>query len=641
MKYSNGTWWPSLLGACLFALFSTAHAQPAATAAAGNALPKHFFMPSGAFKPTGSAAPGVASPTQHALSRKFKAPPPLTQIALYASPTTRTYLGFGGLDATAAVRTWENFFRKYRIPYQTVVGVDVLEAMGPGVLVLPSQVALSEREMAAIAGFRARGGSVLATWLNGVRGPGGEWLGFSFMERALDARVVGDTANDGDVNYIMTHGDGPITYNMPAGQRVWLDRVEGVYPLRMVGDQSAASVMDWGRSILLDRALDVIVFSEKLQPSTNVSRSVVLGYAEQQWLSTDPAATEAVAYNALLWLLRQPSVHLAAWPYPFTNAVSFSVEAAEKVDQVDIKFSKQIEKIGARATYYLLTQKAAASAEGLRTLLAQGHDLGYLGDDFEGFRGQAEDKQRTRLLAMQQQLKSAGLAVGTDRGFAAPMDSLDKTTAALVNELGLGHFLSLSDLSEARLPVLVPRAAGEASKEPSLVLLPRTMGNPEALIDADPADGLRQFLKELDVSLAMGGLSLLRFPNQSLLTEDDWKSIFDRLKESAPRGWFALNGQIAQWWRERSQVVVGMDVSSGTPKLTVTINTKAPLTYPPAVVVSVPIPYSGVILVPDGHAHALTTTTALDPWRVAVSLKGLPPGTYQWSMAFDLPTRSN
>lgn len=590
-------------------------------------LPKNLFKsPEKAIKTTSPQTP-LPAPVVVA----GRTPPLKTMVWLYASPSTQALMETGGIDFKVQLRVWESFLRKYRIPFKTINTVDLLESSAPGVLVLPSLVALSEREKLAVSKFRSQGGGVLATWLTGVRDAKGAWQGFSFMENVLDTRVLGDTAIDEESNFLMPHGDGPITHNLPAGQRIWLERVPDMYPLRLLGQQSAASIMDWSRNSVQGKTLSSMVFAEKAQSTGALSRSVVLGYPERLWMSTDPKMMDAIAHNALRWLLRYPVVYLAAWPYPFTNAISMAVQAPEIVDDVDVKFSHWFEGVGARATYYVVTEILPKSTDALKKLQAKGHEIGYLSDHFEGFKGQPENTQSKRLMTMQQQMKEASLLVGADSGFSAPMDSFDKTTVALLNQLRLGHYLAGNDGTDGRLPV---RSVG--TNESSLVMLPRTISGPEDLMnEGDPDEGLQQFLAELDLAQSMGSLSIVRFPNQSLLADDQLKPIFDQLRNSKKTSWLALNSQVAHWWRERSRVAAVLEMSSGTAKLSVTIDGTAPMNRPASVVVNLPEANSSLRLLADGHTYKLSTSTVLDPWRVAVSLEGLPPGSYRWLMQFD------
>ncbi len=557
-------------------------------------------------------------------------------VWLYESSTAKVYSQAAGIDFKTQMRVWEIFLRKYRIPYKTIATVDMLENSVPGVVVLPSLVALTDREKKAIAKFRAKGGGVLATWLTGVRDGDGAWQGFSFMDEVLNTRVLGDTSGEEDVNFLITHGDGPMTYNLPAGQRVWLERVKDIYPLRLQGQQSAASILDWSRNVLPDQVNSSIAFGEQLQTSGLLSRAVVLGYPERLWMSADPKTMEAIAHNSLLWLLRQTVVHLAAWPYPFASAFSFVIESPEVVDDVDIRFAQRIEKLGGRATFYLVTGGLAKSVDTLAKLQSKGHDLAFMGNTFEVFKGYSEKEQVKRLLTMQRQMNESGLSMGGDAGFIAPLHALDQTTVALLGQLGMGHYLASNDATDHLLPKSLAHEADANSGASQLVLLTLALNAPEDLInEGDPDEGLKRFLAELDVYSTTGGLSLVRFPNQSILTDEQLNPIFDRLGQQTGSSWFALNSQVASWWRERSRVNVDLDVSTGVPRMVVTIAGSAPLNFSAAAIVNLPFAHDSLRLLPDGHTHQLSNFTALDPWRVAVSLAGLPPGTYRWLMNFD------
>ena len=160
-------------------------------------------------------------------------------------------LPHGGVDAKVNIRIWETFLRKYNITFRIVSSIEQLEGIQSGVLLLPSSVALSEREKQAVIGFRAKGGSVLASWLTGVRNEKGEWRGFDFMANALDTMVVGNTEEAEDDTFMMPYGDSPITHHLPAGLRVWLARPKEWYPLRLIGRHPAAQIMDWSRAIYI------------------------------------------------------------------------------------------------------------------------------------------------------------------------------------------------------------------------------------------------------------------------------------------------------------------------------------------------------------------------------------------------------
>ena len=633
----------------LIFLQGCAAVQPTPTrevSAAVAGIPVGFFVPKGVFGPGGGdagrkaelgrqPASTFASALGSGLTARL-----VPEVVLYASPTTNAFFSSGGFDAKLNTQVWEVFLRKYNIPFRVVASVDQLEKALPGILLMPSSVALTSRERLAVAGFRDKGGSVLASWLSGVRDENAAWKGFGFMEGTLNAKVVGDTQADKDDNFMIVHGDSPISHSLLAGLRVWLERVEGFYPLRLEGGHAAANIMDWSRTFVSGKSSGVIVFDERKQPSGLNSRSVVLGYSERLWRSADPKLMEAIAHNALSWLLRQPAAYLSAWPQPYTSAFVMGVETIDTVVDADMRFAKMLEEAGGRATYYVLGDTASKSADLLKKLQARGHEIAYFGDRFEGFRDQPAGTQIKRLESMRQSIKDAGVTLGVDAGFSAPMESYDKTTERLVNESAFGHFVAFKNVTDARLPFIEGGTAATEQTTRSLVVLPRTQTGPEEWMEeGDPDEGLRTFLDEFALAEAMSGLSFVRVPNQSLMTSDQLEVLFKYLKTRSNRMWLATAGQVSQWWRDRQFVSAALEAGPDAPVLVVKITTGKSLSRPLSVWVNVPESGSSLRLADNGAGIKPPQTAAVDTWRASIILDGLPPGEHRWNIYFDRSVR--
>lgn len=635
------------VGLALVLLPLAAGAQPLpsnASSGAASGPPVDFFVPAGFFKKLAADpkpatdAPGTAVTPRAAAAWPFvPAAPMVPKVLLYASPTTSAFFATGGFDAKDNIRTWEVFLRKYRIPFQVLPSVEQLEKSQAGVLLLPSTVALSERERQAVIDFRAKGGGVLASWLTGVRGEKGEWRGLDFMRKALDVRVVGNTEADENDIFMMPYGDNPVTHNLPAGWRIWLERVKNWYPLRLVATHPAANIMDWSRTVVADKPSTTIVFDEQVQFSGRPSRSVVLGYPERLWLSADPKLLEAIAHNALMWLLRQPDAYVAAWPDPYASAFVLALDSADDFADADLNFAKQFEEAGGRATYYVLSENVKRSADILKKIQARGHELAFLGDRFKGFKDQSSAEQAKRLDTMRQEVKDAGINIATEAGFHAPMESYDKTTERLLAEHSFGHYVAFMDGSDGRLPFFPTVGAGAAKTAVTLVGLPRTQGGPEDE-DRDPATGLQGFFSELDLAQQMAGLAVVRMPSQSSLDKGQTTEFFKQLKARGNSMWLATGGQVADWWRERARVSARLESSAMAPLLTVTITGGGPSKRAAAVWVNLPETGSVLRLVPAGAYAKLPKTASVDPWRTALVLDGFAPGEYQWYLYFGHPT---
>ncbi len=563
--------------------------------------------------------------------------PIVPKVMLYASPATSAVLSKGGFNAAENVRTWDVFLRKYGFPSQTVTSVEQLEKLMPGVLVLPSAVALSEREKQAVINFRSKGGSVLASWLTGVRDENGEWRGFGFMENSLDVKVVGNNEAEKDDSFLMPHGDNPVTHALPSGQRIWMEHAKDWYPLRLVGRYPAASVMDWSRTVTVGKPNTTIVFDERRQPAGNLSRSVVLGYSERLWRSGDPKALEAIAHNALMWLLRQPDAYVSNWPYPYASALVMAVGAYEVVVDVDLLFAKLFEDAGGRATYYMLSENALKSAKVLKQIQARGHEVAYHGDRFEGLKDLTLAVQTKRLDTMVNEMKTAGFDISGNAGFDPPMASYDQTTEKLLKERGVGHILAFMGTTDARLPYFAAMDAGNSRQGNAMVVLPRTQNGPEDLMESDPDLGLETFFGEINLVDQMAGLSVASVPNQSLLTTEQQAEIFKFLKARRDRMWLATAGQVADWWRERDQVSARLESGATGPQLTVTVKGRDRLKRAVAVWVNLPESGTSMRLVARGNYEKSPKIAGVDAWRSAVVLDGMAPGEYQWQVHFDRP----
>ena len=600
-----------------------------------------FFVPAGIFgklttDTTPPPAPSTEATAASAVLSATLSSPFTVEVLLYASPTTHNYFAKGGIDANVNIQQWEIFLRKYKIPFQIVASVDKLEKAQPRVLLLPSSVALSEREKQAVANFRAKGGGVLASWLTGVRGERGEWQGFGFMENTLDVKVLGNTEADENDNFMMPHGDSPVTHSLPAGMRIWLERPKDWYSLRLSGRYPTAQIMDWSRTFVLAKPTSTIVFDERPQPSGQLSRSVVLGYPERLWLSADPKLLEAIAHNSLMWLLRRPDAYLSAWPYPYKSAFVLAVDSADAILDIDVAFAESFEEIGGRATYYILSDNAAKSANNLKKISARGHEINYHGDSFAGFKDQSSAVQGGRLDAMVKGLKSAGVEVAEDAGFHAPMESYDKNTEKLLKERAFGHYIAFMDSTEARLPFLTQGQVGVDQLAKSVVVLPRTQNGPEdSMEEGDAEVGLKTFLSELNLSEQMGGLSVARVSNQSSLTAAQSGEIFKYLKARGDQMWLATSGQVADWWRERARVTARLESGLTAPQLTVTVKSGPPLKQAATVLINLPESGNTVRLVARGSYEKSPKVVHVDAWRAAVVLNGLAAGEYQWFVYFN------
>lgn len=602
-----------------------------------NTGPALMPVPAGVTVPTASVQPSpmpvLATPAD---TKKPVAAPNSTGpgVLLYISPATKSYFAQSGIDVGAGPAVWGAFLSKYKIPFVVSANVAAIEQMAQSdVLLLPTAAALTQQEMAAIEGARLRGISVLSTWLTGVRDETGTWRGFDFMERVLGVRVVGNTATTEDDVFMIMHGDSPIAHSRPAGTRVWTERSQDFLPLRLEGNHYAAQIMDWSRSFSRDKQSGLVVFDEKKTVGGQYSRNVVFGYSENAWTSASPLEVEALAHNALAWLFRQPDAYLAAWPFPHKSAVLIAVQGGEELMEVDYEFAKDYEAVGGRATFFLLPETISNSSGLTKRIQKRGHEIAYSGDKFTGFKGQSRQVQGQRLDSMKKSFDDLSIPIFEGGGFYAPLDSYDKNTEDLLMEKGFNYFLAAADSSESRLPHLLRPTD---SSKPPLVVLPRTQPGPEDHMErGDPREGLQTFVEELDQVSAMGGLSVVRLPAQTILTENQLDQVFGHLKERQNDLWMRSASEISRWWRERAAVEVRLEPNAKGPLLVVSVSGTSTAPRGAMVLVNVPNMYSRLRLEPADLDDPVPPVVKIDDWRMAVGLGGLQPGEYCWYLNFE------
>ena len=589
-----------------------------------------FFVPASAFDARGDRDTPLpaALPAVGATAKPFR-----REVLVYFSPTSRRLYREGHVNADFGMALWERFLKKYGIPYRVLEGIEDLARADSGVLVLPANVALTDREKVLISGFRQQGGSLFASWATGVRDGTGAWQGFEWMEALLGIRIAGDTRHQEEDRYINPAGDRPVTHSLPAGTRIWTERATGWYPLRVAGAESDALLLGWSRTRNHDqiRPQGALAHGEALMPSGARSRMVFSGWPERLWMAADARKHEGILYDSLMWLLRQPAAYLGTWPHPYRSAYAPIIYMADVFNENDLPFAENLKAQGLVGSYFILGFEIGKSAPTLRKIHALGHELGYEADEYEGFKGLPPAQQGERLDAMRAAIRAEKLPVAEDAGFNPPMDDIDPVTIAAAAARPFSYMVGWIDGTDGCLPYF---HAGDGSRAKPMVMLPRIQrGVEEMLEDFDEDDALANHLAELEAGQQLGCLNMPRFANQSLVSSGatgDMLAAFDARRAGL---WSTSGRGLADWWRERARISVALSGTAEAPVLEIRIAGDGPIRSPAVVWLDLP---------ESGQQPQLTATTdspglrlAPDgPARVALLLEGLPAGQHRWAIRF-------
>src|SRR5207237_9304300 len=96
------------------------------------------------------------------------------------------FRGTGGQYERVLAR-WRAFFARQHLAAREMRATELASLTEPAVLSLPSTVALSDEERAAIRARLAAGWSVLGTWAVCVRDGQGQWSGYGFIDETFGA----------------------------------------------------------------------------------------------------------------------------------------------------------------------------------------------------------------------------------------------------------------------------------------------------------------------------------------------------------------------------------------------------------------------------------------------------------------------
>src|SRR5438067_5402282 len=131
-------------------------------------------------------------------------------LVLLRSDITEAFFRGNGGQYELVLSPWRAFFARQRLAAREMRATELASLTEPAVLILPSTVALSDEERAAIRARLAAGWSVLGTWAVGVRDGQGQWSGYGFIDETFGASVQAQ-ASGADEHFRLPFGETSIT----------------------------------------------------------------------------------------------------------------------------------------------------------------------------------------------------------------------------------------------------------------------------------------------------------------------------------------------------------------------------------------------------------------------------------------------
>ncbi len=550
-------------------------------------------------------------------------------LYLYESPSTRLYFEKVSGDYENLLNPWRSYFNERKRSVKVLTRVEDLKSLSPGVVVLPSAVALTQEERSHLAAFRAAGGSILATWATGTRNGSGGWVGWDFLEQ-LGAKNAKEQPAGEESRQLVLTGESPVSHTLGAGHRYWLEKSSETL-IKFSAELHAGRLMNWARTPLAEQdTSSAIVYSESGETS---ARAVVLGFAESSWESR-PFAMQQMIDDAVRWLMHEPVAIKAVWPHGKRAAQVIEMDAEEGFENA-ANLALQLKQAKLPATFYVLTSSAIAHPQVLRDL-ASSFEIGLHGDVHDSFKGQAATEQSKRIVAMKNELATL-LPTLKPSGFRAPTEGYDLTTEMILSKNGFTHHAADPARSDARLPLFAKLP--DSTHASDLVILPRTQRDDINLLKEGVESDyiLQALIADANEAINTGSLGWLSVHSQNLKTDSPLSVAFPaylkHLKANEKRVWFATAGEVADWWRQREDLKVESLYSGRRMDLNLTL--KGEQTLKGASIMMM-LPQKRFVPTVRGAKinMELPTVKVIGDYRAVLVFPALNPGNHSYQVTF-------
>jgi len=525
---------------------------------------------------------------------------------LYVSPTSRALLDKDGVDLKTRVNKWRDLIQSRGERYTIVTHpAHLAQVPRASALILVSAAVLTDNERRVIAQRVDGGESLLATWMPDTLDENAAAVPPAFIEQVF--KVKAKPFTPGERGFLITVGDTPVTYSIPAGTRVWVG-TEHKYPTPRLATTGAGYQSDWSRADS-DSGLIACV-------AVGSSRRVLLGYPESVW---DPRAPEylKIANLALDYVGGKPVAYLRTWPSPWRGAVTIGVDALWRFENVP-RVAEVLTRAGIPASFHFLSPDAETNAQMIRDLVKAGHSYGGFGDATQPFAGQSEREQRTRVDRMVRAFARSldGTTVG---GLRAPQGATDAATEKAASSL---DYL----VDTGRVDSAVPGLASDHK----LVLLPALNIDSNAPLDAINA-GFDAAAKRARV---LGGYAFVGIDAAGFQPGGPLEQGIERFAQvKGDTIWAASAVDVARWWRAHEATKVASQWDAASSALTLEVTAPDAIPFPLAIAIEPP-PGTKTINVDVAEKGIAMLMKPDDVRTPTLVISAMPPGTHRLKLRF-------
>lgn len=558
------------------------------------------------------------------------------RVFLYESQTSSKYFAKIGGNYEVLLQPWRNYLAERRRVHKVLRTPSEIATVEAGVLIVPSAVALSEAERAALNDAKRRGVNMLLTWAVGSRDSDGQWAGWGFLE-AFDLLVINDRPESKMPPFLQFDAELPISNSLRPSERAGFASV-AEKPI-VFNAKNSTGTLFYGSEGQFVAGEGSIAYSES---STLGSRSVVFGFAETSW-QVKPVPIHQLIDDSLRWLGHEAIAVAANWPRGQRSAFVATFDAGNNADNLKW-FAKVFDQKKIPAT--ILVDSELLNDRLNRDLQFEiKHEIGISVDADQA--ALMDDVQLNTLLS--QSLLNFKVVSGSRinsqiapgialRGLEQNRQKIESRVQDFAARRSLPF--QIVERSQISFDLPLPYQVDQEGQKLSVMSLRR--GLPFDLVSNQAVDRSQElkhpFLSTYQAAQLSGGLTVVDFLGTGLQPEvqvtESIGKILTKVTSDGDKAWWTTASRVAKWRRDRSRVKVASKFNGKRMELFVTTEGESQIDEFAVVVF---VPQRGLVpkLTATKVGMILPDVQKIDEFYSVLRFKGLRPGDLGYIVTFN------
>jgi len=462
---------------------------------------------------------------------------------------------------------WYNMIKEFDVKPVLLRDADLENGkeLDSDILIIPSAVCLSEKQIAKIKAYVKNGGGLITSWAAGARRKGGSWRDWSFLEDIADLKIIKmDEKNPISMSFMTVNSDSPVTQGIPSGLRIDLDSDSSEILAR--SDRVDSFYSDW--------RLYPVISEKGYPPYTAMTHNhygkgkvLWLGFNSNRLLTTKENRFffKKLVSNAFSWMQNYPQGTIDNWAYGYKAAFLIDQDTEDQHKNTDNLVRIMVEE-GFPGTFFCLSEIFEKDPNYLRRLIPKTIEIGSHLDTAQTLKDQDYNTQHRRIKKSVLSLKKL---TGRDVIGLKPAEEIfDSNTIKVLMNLGFKYMIGNPKTSVA-VPVIVTKDSIPKDvvrlehlvfpPEGDFVLFPRIAHDDYKIMDdfkiLDNSKILSILQADFHNIYNLGGIYIFAVHTQMFSTPPHMKVIQDMLRYVKNYDIWSLKGKdFAWWWVGRSKL---------------------------------------------------------------------------------------